>query len=145
MQFVVVDTDVVSYLMQANTRGTQFDPYLKGKVPAITFITVGELHHGALSRGWGEQKNTKLERTISRYVLLPWDQNLARLWGKNRATAKSMGHPLCQDEHSNDLWIVTCAIYHDAPILTNNRRHMGGFPGLRFADDEPAEEDGFPF
>jgi predicted nucleic acid-binding protein len=31
---------------------------------------------------------------------------------------------------TNDLWVATTAIYHDAPLLTANRRHFENFPGL---------------
>lgn len=44
--------------------------------------------------------------------------------------AQHAGHPLGQNSQTNDLWICATAIYHNAPLLTLNRRHFENFPGL---------------
>jgi tRNA(fMet)-specific endonuclease VapC len=31
---------------------------------------------------------------------------------------------------TNDLWVCTTAVYHNAPLLTANLRHFENFPGL---------------
>lgn len=135
MQFVIVDTDVVSALMKGTAQAERFRPHLDGKVPAITFVSIAELHAGAAMDSWGEKRMAQLEQAIRKFTLLPWDPNIPRVWGKLRAAAKAAASPLYQPEHTNDLWIATCAVYYDAPLLTGNRRHMCDLPGLVFADD----------
>ena len=50
--------------------------------------------------------------------------------GPLKAQAANAGHPLGAAIQTNDLWVATTAIYHDAPLLTANRRHFENFPGL---------------
>lgn len=141
MQSVLVDTDVVSYLFKNAPEAEQFKPYLVGKIPTIAFTTVAELYFGAYNDNWGERRLAKLEQNIRKYAVLPYDDNLARLWAKLRAKARAAGSPLGQREHVNDLWIATCSIYYQAPLLTGNRKHMCNLEGLRLADDEAGDED----
>jgi tRNA(fMet)-specific endonuclease VapC len=58
------------------------------------------------------------------------NDEIAKLWGTLKAQAANAGHPLGAATQTNDLWVATTAIYHDAPLLTANRRHFENFPGL---------------
>lgn len=60
----------------------------------------------------------------------PYRLTVARLWGRLKAQAQLAGHALGQASQTNDLWVCATAIYYDAPLLTLNRRHFEGFPGL---------------
>lgn len=129
MKYVVVDTDVFSLLF----RGQDVDLYrhhLNGMVPVLSFASVGELHYGAARAGWGERRRQALEEAIRRYVVAPYNDEIAKLWGTLKAQAANAGHPLGAATQTNDLWVATTAIYHDAPLLTANRRHFENFPGL---------------
>ena len=75
-----------------------------------------------------------MEERIGECVVLRPDEDLARLCGVLRAEARRLGHPLHEPVHANDLWIATCAVHHDVPLLTANRRHFAKFPPLRLAD-----------
>ena len=44
--------------------------------------------------------------------------------------AGRLGHPLCRQVHSNDLWIAACAVFYRVPLVTGNGRHFVGLPGL---------------
>jgi tRNA(fMet)-specific endonuclease VapC len=97
-----------------------------------------ELHFGATKRSWGERKVSQLDEAIRHYLITPWDEDLARLWGQLKAQAVKAGHPLGGASHNNDLWICASTIYYSAPLLTNDLRHFTGFPGLTLLT--PAEE-----
>lgn len=128
-EYVVFDTDVFSYIFNGqDPKG--HESHLKTAIPVLAFTTVGELIYGANKVGWGEQKMARLNAQISRFLIAPCDEDLARLWGELKAQAVKAGHPLGQAAHTNDLWICTTAIYYDAPLLTNNTRHYENFPGL---------------
>jgi tRNA(fMet)-specific endonuclease VapC len=129
VKYVVVDTDVFSLLF----RGQDVDLYrrhLDGAVPVLSFVSVAELHFGATYAGWGERRQQALGEAIRRYVIAPYNEEIAKLWGTLKAQAMKAGHPLGHNAQSNDLWICATAIYHDAPLLTANRRHFESFPGL---------------
>lgn len=129
MKYVLVDTDAVSELWQ----GASPNPLaasLVGAIPVISFTTVAELHFGAAKAGWGQRRVNGLAEMIRRYLIAPYDEDLARLWGRLKSQAQSVGHPLGQAVHTNDLWICATAIRYNAPLLTLNRRHFENFPGL---------------
>ena len=96
----------------------------------LSFTTVAEAHFGAAKKGWSQRKVDQVDEALRRYVIAPYDDDLARLGGKLKAQAQANGHPLGQGSQSNDLRICATAIYHDAPLLTLNRRHFENFPGL---------------
>ena len=75
-QFVLLDTDVFSYLLRGDERGKPFRRYIEGKTVAISFITVGELYFGASNQGWGQKKLSDLERAIKAAVIVPYDLEL---------------------------------------------------------------------
>ena len=130
MKYVIVDTDAFSHLWQNPTSSSSFAGHLIGAVPVISFTTIAEVHFGAAKRGWGQRRIDQLEEAIRRYVVAPYDDDLARLWGRLKSQAQHAGHPLGQNSQTNDLWICATAIYHNAPLLTLNRRHFESFPGL---------------
>ncbi|MGO1054600.1 PIN domain-containing protein [Crossiella sp. CA198] len=134
MQHVILDTDVFSNLAFARPQASGYSSFLIGKIPALTFTSVGEIYFGAYKAGWGERRVTALEGAVRRCVVLPYDANLPKLWGELRSTACLNGHALAHRDNTNDLWIAACAIYYQAPLLTANKRHFEGLPGLNLVD-----------
>lgn len=128
MKRIIVDTDAFSMIWRGVS--DHLAEQLVGSVPVLSFATVAELHFGAAKAGWGERRTLALEAALRRYVVAPYDQELALLWGRLKAQAQNAGHPLGQAAQTNDLWVCATAIYHSAPLLTLNRRHFEGFPGL---------------
>lgn len=129
LKYVVVDTDVFSQLFRRRDVGL-YQPHLTGVIPVLSFASVAELHYGAAQANWGEQRRRDLAEAIRRYLIAPYNEDVAKLWGALKAQAVRAGHPLGNNSQTNDLWICATAIYHDAPLLTANRRHFEGFPGL---------------
>ena len=65
MAAVLLDTDVFSFLLKGtDKRAEPYKPHVRDKTIAISFVTVGELYHGAEKRGWGIQKRAKLETKL---------------------------------------------------------------------------------
>lgn len=83
-----------------------------------------------LQRRAGERRSSKVEEAIRRYLIAPYHEDIARLWGTLRARAAAQGHALGAPQQANDLWVCATAIYYDAPLLTGNHRHFANFPGL---------------
>ena len=124
---ILVDTDVLSYLLKQDTRADFFKPYLLHKSVAISFITVAELYYWAYTKSWGQAKIVELETRIKNYVVLPYDYSLCQQWAKTRAECETKGYPIHDD---NDCWIASTALTHDCALATNNRRHFEHITGL---------------
>ena len=44
---IIIDTNIVSYVMRGRPEARVYASHLKAKLIAISFITVGELYYGA--------------------------------------------------------------------------------------------------
>ena len=124
---VLVDTDVLSFLLKNDTRAQFFEHYLLHKSVAISFITVAELYHWAYIRLWGSTRILDMETRIKNYVVLPYDYSLCQQWAKIRAECATNGHPIDDD---NDCWIASTALVYDCALATNNRKHFQYIKGL---------------
>ena len=119
---VVIDTDVASILQ-------------KGRAPAwvtsrvadqrvwLTFVTVAELWKWAEVRSWGTTSRERLSTWVSRRPVLPYDEQVARTWGRLAAGARRRGRPRPQ----NDTWIAACCIRHGVPLITLNTKDFEDF------------------
>ncbi|ROP39446.1 PIN domain-containing protein [Saccharothrix texasensis] len=134
-QHIILDTDTFSNLAMQRPQAESYASFLVGKVPALTFTSVGEVYFGAYKANWGTSRISKIEAAMHMCVILPFDENLPKIWAELKKTAHTGGHPLAQSAHSNDLWIAACAVYYDAPLLTANVRHFRGLaPSLHLID-----------
>ena len=126
---VCIDTDVAS-LIQKQRQPAWTHAHLAGNRIWLTFVTVGELAKWTEIRAWGSPARRRLESWIAARGILPYDVEVARVWGRLAATAQLRGRPRPQ----NDTWIAACCIRHDVPLLTLNVKDFGDFAehdGLR--------------
>ena len=76
---IVLDTNIVSYLMRGGSLAEAYAPHVQGKLLAISFITVGEMYFGAEIEGYQEEirncelKITKCREKIAKAVNKVWD------------------------------------------------------------------------
>lgn len=56
MSAVVVDTNVVSYLLRNHPLAVRYEPHLRGTLLAISFMTLAEVLYGGASAGWNRQR-----------------------------------------------------------------------------------------
>lgn len=123
---VLVDTNVVSYMMKGGPLGKAYAPHLQGKLLSISFITVGEIYYGAEKARWGEKKRSQLESTLRNFVVIPYDHEIAKRYGVIAAERKRKGRPIT----SNDAWIAACAVKHGVPLVTHNAKDFENISGL---------------
>ena len=117
MERLLVDTDVLSHIAWRRPQGQPFEPLLLGKMPFVSFVTVGEMYFGAEKAGWGERRISKMEGILSRYAVIPGTHEVARQYGRVKRAFQDQ-----VDE--NDMWISATALAHELPIMTNNLRHF---------------------
>lgn len=123
---VILDTCIVSYLMRGGDRAQDYLPHVQGKLLAISFITVGELYFGAEKAKWGEKKRKQLEMTLRNFVVIPYDHEIARCYGRLVAERQRNGDPIAP----NDAWIAACTVRHSVPLITDNAKDFTGIHGL---------------
>jgi tRNA(fMet)-specific endonuclease VapC len=138
---LMVDTDVFSYITATNPRrGQPYKRHLDGQTIALSFVTAGELYAGYEKRirkgDWPEARRLKLESLLSGVVIVPYDAEICRTYGRLRATLKN---PDGTDRiiAPNDLWIAACAVRHSLALVTNNRKHFQNIPGLTLISEAP--------
>lgn len=124
---LILDTNVVSYFMRGGDMAERYRSHVSGKLLAVGFVTVGELYFGAEKNGWGELRRRSLETTLHRFLVLPYDVEIARAYGRVLAGRQRIGRPVAP----NDAWIAACAIRHTLPLLTHNAKDFEQIPDLR--------------
>ncbi len=124
MDAIIVDTNVVSYIIKGHTLAESYTPHLEGTTPAISFMTVAELFELAFRRSWGLTKTTRLQKELKKYIVIPSSPNLCRIWGRIRAERKSK--PISVD----DVWIAAAAISRGCSLVTHNPEDFTGIAGL---------------
>ncbi|MBI3272939.1 MAG: PIN domain-containing protein [Planctomycetes bacterium] len=129
MSLLVLDTNVVSYLMrggapEANPLAGKYRARVQGHVLAISFMTVAELFEGAYRAMWGEARISKLEQVLRGYIVLPSSPGICRAWARIRAGRAR--HPISVD----DAWIAATAVAHGAALVTQNPSDFQGIKGL---------------
>lgn len=128
MDAILLDTDVFSFLLKAaDTRAALYRPHVIGKTIALSFVTVGELYVWSVRRRWNPKRVAAFEQRLKTIVVVPYDLDLCRTYGKLRAALLDKGRPVA----SNDLWIASCAVRHSIPLVTHNSKHFVSIRGLK--------------
>lgn len=126
MPTILLDTDVVSFLLKRDTRAAGYVPLLTGNRLALSFMTVAELFQWAAVRKWGARRVAALEQSLTAYLILPADVEMCRIWGVVRANRASVGKAVSPQ----DAWIAASALRHQLPLITHNASDFQGIPNL---------------
>lgn len=123
---LMLDTNIVSYLMKSSPLAQAYVPHLQGRLLAIAFITVGEMYYGAENANWGTERRNKLENTLRNFVVIPYDHEIARSYARLAVERKRQGRPIAL----HDAWIAACAVRHGVPLVTHNAKDFHGISNL---------------
>lgn len=89
-------------------------------------LVLGEFWHGA--RRAGHEAATV--RAFLELGIALWDaEPVVPLYVS--LCARIQEEPAYRQIGQNDLWIAACALHHQVPLVTRNRRHFGVIPGLQ--------------
>ena len=113
---ILFDTNVVSYLMKGGRLAEVYAPHLERRSPAIAFITVGEMYSWAEKGNWGKPRREKLETMLGNFVVIPYDHEVARCYGRIVSEQRKQGRSIT----TNDAWIAVCAVRHGVPLVTHD-------------------------
>jgi len=128
---LVLDTNIVSYLMKGHSLAALYRPHLTGKLLAISFVTVAEMFEGAYLAGWNATRVEQLETVLLGYVTIPSSPEICRRWARVRTDRRS------QPISSNDGWIAATALAHNCPLVTHNPDDFRDIPGLTVITELP--------
>jgi len=132
---IVLDTNIVSYWMKGGLMANMYAPHLQGRLLAITFVTVGEMYFGAENRNWGQKNRKVLETTLRNFVVIPYDHEIARCYGKLVNQRRRAGNPIS----FNDAWIAACTVRHGLPLITHNAKDFEGISGLEIITENKGD------
>ena len=132
MTTLIVDTDVVSFLLKGDTRAQLYHPHLQDKTLALSFMTIAELYPWAYVRDWGKRKLTRLEEQLHRYVIVPFDNDLCRQWARICVERRRLGRPISVQ----DAWVAATALRHSCPLVTHNGDDFSDIAGLEVISEE---------
>lgn len=136
-QAVLVDTDVVSFLLKQDRRVEPYQRYLSGRLLVLSFMSLAELYRWAEVRGWGERRKREMEMHLRGFIIPEHSHELCRTWARVMAQAQRHGRALsCADG-----WIAATAVLHDIPLVTHNRKHFEGVQGLEVISESEAQAD----
>jgi predicted nucleic acid-binding protein len=122
---MLIDTNIVSYFYKKDTRAVLYEKHLVGRRLFVSFMTVAELYKWPFERNFSEAKRQQLVEFLRNYTVLPYDDALAWCWAELVAKTRR-DRPLSLP----DSWIAATALRHRFPVVTHNRQHFDGIPGL---------------
>jgi len=127
---LLFDTDAVSEVLKPHPA----PDYLRwlATIPRedqfTSAVVIGELFKGAYRSSHTERHLSNIEaRVLPAVSVLPYDTEVARLWGRLQASLESKGRVLADA----DLQIAATALRHGLALVTGNLRHFERVPGLR--------------
>ena len=125
MSTLLLDTNVVSYLMKGHSLAALYRPLLAGHTLAVSFMTVGELYEGAFRAGWSESKIAALKAVLRSYLVVPSSPEVCWHWGQIRNERRN------QTISVDDAWIAACARAYGCSLVSHNPGDFVGISNLQ--------------
>ena len=126
MDQVVLDSNILSYILNGDSRAEFYEERIRGYRQTISFQTLQESRYGASKRGWGARRKRELDLYLRQYEVAWPTRRLAAISGDLRADMELAGRRLSVA----DAWIAATALYLGCPLATHDRDFIG-IPNLR--------------
>jgi tRNA(fMet)-specific endonuclease VapC len=120
MGVVLLDTTVVSLFMpgkKAINLRSNYAPHISGHIPALSFQSVAELWKLPEEREWGAKRRDQFESFIKRFLVIPYNYDLAMTWAQVMIASKKQGNRF----EAGDCWIAATAVRFGIPLLTHDK------------------------
>lgn len=121
---VLLDTSVASLLHPRKRESRErrlYEPHLEGRILALSFQSVAELLAWAEENRWGPEQRAGLDVFLGRFLTIPYDVELARVWARVITHSKAVGRRL----ETGDAWIAATALHRRIPLLSHDRDFLG--------------------
>ncbi len=124
------DTDILSHVLKKQ-RSAGLMARLEATPRAAQFtsaVNAAEVYFGVLrNEGRPDLLRYYEDEIFSRLVILPFDRDSARVFGRIKADLERRGRP----RFEADLQIAAVAIANNLTLISGNLRHYAGIQGLR--------------
>ena len=120
MSVVLLDTNVASLLhpkKRAAALRRRYEPHMRGQTLSLSFQSVAELWDWAEASHWGAKARSGLDPFIRRFLVIPYDLELTKVWARVMEAARQEGRRL----ESGDCWIAATAVHRGITLLTHDR------------------------
>lgn len=128
---VIVDTDVVSFILKRDTRATLYRPHLENLPKIISFMTLAELRCWELQNNWGTRRIKEAREFLDEFTIVHTDETLCEIWAEILRDAHKYGNPI----ETADAWVAAVALLFDVPLVTHNRRHFQNVKNLKIISE----------
>lgn len=123
---IVLDTNVVSYIFNRDSRAGYYRDQLRGLRPFVSFQTLEELWFGANRDNWGERRRNELALHLEQYEIIWPNSALVTISAQLRRDRQRAGRSL----DTADAWIAATALLLDCPLASGDR-DFAGIPDLQ--------------
>ena len=125
---LLLDTNICIYLIKKKPPSVirQFNAYPVGTI-GISSVTVAELEFGVQKSRYPSENQEALEQFLLPLVVLDFDRQAARAYGKLRTLLESRGRVI----GALDMLIAAHALSQNLPLATNNVKEFSRVPGLK--------------
>ena len=113
----LLDTNQVVYYLRQETRVIDDLQSRRDEGLAVSIISVAELYEGIFRATNPEEAERALKDFLSEVTVLSIDEEVARIFGQERARLRQVGMPMSD----LDLLIAATALRHDLTLLTADR------------------------
>ena len=118
---IVLDTNVVSYIFNNDSRARFYAEQIRGQRAFISFQTLEEIWHGAYRDSWGNRRKDELTEYLERYEVIWPDPDLVEACARLRSERRSAGREL----GLADAWIAATALMLNCPLATADSDFVG--------------------
>ena len=127
----LLDTNIVSYILNRHTLALAYQPHLTGYDWAVSFQTVAELLEGATLAGWGAARWNALQALLATITVLDGTTDVAARWAEVRAARRARPIGVA------DAWIAATALTYGLELVTHNPADFQHIPGLVVITEAP--------
>lgn len=123
MSVVLLDTSVASLLhpkKKSDALRAKYEPHMRGQTLALSFQTVAELWDWAEANKWGEKTRSGLDAFVRRFLVIPYDYELAKVWARVMALSRKTGRRF----EAGDCWIAATAVHRKIPLLAHDAHFL---------------------
>ena len=120
MNVVLLDTTIASLLhpkKKSSPLRAKYEAHMRGQTLALSFQAVAELWAWAENNAWGGRAREGLDAFVRRFLVIPYDYELAKVWARVMAASRAQGRRL----EAADCWIVATAVHREVPLLAHDR------------------------
>ena len=119
MAVVLLDTSVASLFLphrRLRPERSLYEPHLTGHTLALSFQSVAEIWKLAEKNSWSEARRIGLDAFVRRFLVIPYDYELARMWARVSAHEERIGRAL----DAADAWILATAVHRSLTLYAHD-------------------------